>query len=150
GRRGIGARCCRPLAIREMEASSSFDGTDRSPQEKCRGILAIIARNATIRLVFGSAAAQQQISRPGPPVLRLSRRDREDVAPQLRLLQPARNRTLEDARPARAKSPPGDDEHATPSRGACRCDEGGEFPMSLGLGHPVKIEAYLDPVQTAL
>src|SRR5947209_4708815 len=54
---------------------------------------------------FGSATPQQQIGGTGTPVLRLGRRDRQDVPPQLRLLQPARNRTLEDAGPALAESP---------------------------------------------
>ena len=83
-------------------------------------------------------------------MLRLRRCDREDLPPQLRFLQPARNRTLEDARPALAKSPPSDDEHAPPSRRARRRDEGTEGPMRLGLGHSVKIEAGLDTVHTAL
>ena len=83
-------------------------------------------------------------------MLRLRRRDRQDLPPQLRLLQPARNRTLEDARPALPEPPPGDDEHATPRRGARRGDEGRKGSMRLGLGHPVKIEACLYPVQTAL
>jgi hypothetical protein len=83
-------------------------------------------------------------------VLRLGRRDREDVPPQLRFLQPARNRTLEDARPALAEPAPSDDEHATPSYGPRGRDESKEGPMRLGLGHSVKIEACLDLVQTAL
>lgn len=83
-------------------------------------------------------------------MLRLGRRDREDVPSQLRFLQPAWNRTLEDAKPALAKSPPGNDEDAAPSRRARRGDEGEECPMRLGLCHPVKIEACLDLVQTAL
>lgn len=82
--------------------------------------------------------------------MRLRRRDCEDVPPQLRLFQPARNRSLEDARPALPESPPGDDQHAAPSRGARRRDEGGECLMRLGLGHAVKIKACLDPVQPAL
>ena len=99
---------------------------------------------------LNSAASQQQIACPRTPVLWLRRRDREDLPPQLRLLQPARNRTLEDARPALPEAPPGDDEHATPSRGARRGDEARECPMRLGLGHSMKIQACLDPVQTAL
>ena len=83
-------------------------------------------------------------------MLRLGRRDREDVPSQLRFLQPAWNRTLKDAKPALAKSPPGDHEHATPSRRARRGDEGGKCRMRLGLCHSVKIEACLDLVQTAL
>lgn len=99
---------------------------------------------------FASAAAKQQIGGPGTPVLRLRRRDREDVPPQLRFLQPARNRTLEDARPALPEPPPSDDEYATPSDGPRACDEGKKGPMRLGLGHSVKIKACLDLVQTAL
>jgi hypothetical protein len=99
---------------------------------------------------FALATSQQQIGGSRTPVLRLGRRDREDVPSQLRFLQPAWNRTLEDAKPALAKSPPGDHEHATPSRRARRGDEGGKCRMRLGLCQSVKIEACLDPVQTAL
>src|SRR5690242_13150023 len=99
---------------------------------------------------FDSAAAQQQIQRAGTSVVRLRRRDREHMPPHLWLLQPARNQTLEDARPALPKSPPGDDEHATPSRGARCSNKGTEGPMRLCLSHSVKIKARLDLAQTTL
>ena len=41
----------------------------------------------------------------------LGRRHGEHVLPQLRLLQPPRNRAFEDARAVGTKAPPGDDEH---------------------------------------
>ena len=43
GRCRLGARCRRPLAIREVEAPRSCDGTDRRLQEKWRGILAVLS-----------------------------------------------------------------------------------------------------------
>ena len=85
------------------------------------------------------STAQQQIGGAGTPVMGLRRGSREDLPPQLRLLQPARNRTLEDAQLVLAETSPGDDEHATPSGVARRGDEARECPMRLGLGHSVKI-----------
>src|SRR5205807_9080103 len=82
-------------------------------------------------------------------VMRLGRSGRENLPAQLRFFEPARNRTLEHSRPALAESSPGDDEHAAPARGARGLDKAGECPMRLGLGHPMQVEACLDPVQTA-
>jgi len=83
-------------------------------------------------------------------MVRLGGGDREDVATQLRFLEPARKRAFEDPRPALAQSSPGDDEHATPTRAAGCGNEGGEGQMRLGLSHSVQIEACLYPVQAAL
>src|SRR5260370_26396823 len=99
---------------------------------------------------FDAAAAQQEIMGAGTAVMRLRLGDREDASPQLRFLKPARNRSLEDARPTLPEPPPGDHEHATPSCGPRRRDESKEGSMRLGLGHSVQIEACLYPVQTAL
>lgn len=80
----------------------------------------------------------------------LRRRDGEDMPPQLGLFEPARNRSLEDTRPALPEPPPSDHEHATSSSGPRRRDEGKEGAMRLGLSHSVEIEACLYFVQTAL
>jgi hypothetical protein len=97
-----------------------------------------------------SAAAQQQVSCAGATVLRLRRRDRQDMPPQLRLLQPARNRALQDPRPVRAESSSGDDENAAVPGITRRQDKIGEGPMRFGLGPSMQIEACLDLVPAAL
>jgi hypothetical protein len=97
---------------------------------------------------WSSEPAQQEIGGAGTPMARLGRGDREYMPPQFRRLQPAWNRAFYDPRSARPKSAPGDDKNAPPSRIARRSDEGGEFPMRLGLGQSVQIETCLDFVQT--
>src|SRR5437763_13958999 len=94
---------------------------------------------------FDSTAAQQQISGAGTPVMGLRWGDREDVSPQLPFLEPARNRSLEDARPTLPEPPPGYHEHATPSSGTRSRDESEEGRMRLGLRHSVQIETCLYP-----
>jgi hypothetical protein len=95
-------------------------------------------------------SAQQQVGRAGTSMVRLGWCNRENMPPQLRFFQPPRNRALEHSRPAWAESPTGDDEYTAPSSIARCRDKGGEFPMRLGLGQSVQIEACFDLVQTAL
>src|SRR5216683_3815846 len=89
------------------EPAPSFDGTGKRLQEKCRGFFPAIARNASVRRV-SPVPVQQQVDRAGTSVVWLGRCNREDMPPQLRFLQPPRNRALEHPRPAWAESPPGD------------------------------------------
>jgi len=83
-------------------------------------------------------------------MLRLRRRDCQDLPPQLRFFEPARNRTLQNPRPALPQPPPGNDEHAALSRVPRGNDKRKERFVRLGLGHPMQIEPRLYPVQTAL
>jgi hypothetical protein len=83
-------------------------------------------------------------------MVRLGWRNRENMPPQLRFFQPPRHRALEHPGPAWAEPPSGDDEYAAPSGIAGCSDKGGKFPVCLGLGHSVQIEACFDLVQTAL
>jgi hypothetical protein len=96
-----------------------------------------------------AVSAQQQVSRTGAAMPRLGRCRRENVRPQLRLLEPTRHRALEDTRPVRAESAPGDDEDTAAAGGARSRDKGDELPMRLGLGHSMQIELCLDRVQAA-
>jgi hypothetical protein len=98
---------------------------------------------------FSAMPAQQQVGRAGTTVARLGGCCREDMAPQRGLLQPARKQALEDPRPARAKSPSGNDQDASATRITRYPEEGGELSMRLSLGHSVQIKACLDTVQTA-
>jgi hypothetical protein len=82
--------------------------------------------------------------------MRLGLSDRENLPPQLRLFEPARNRALENPRPALAETSPGDDKHAAPSRIAALRDECGQSPVRVGLPHSVQIKACFDFVQTPL
>ena len=93
-------------------------------------------------------SAQQQIGRAGAAMAGLGRRHSQHMLPELRLLQPARNRTLEDSRPIGSEASTGDDQDAAASGVARTANKRGERPMSLGLRHSVQVETCLDLVQT--
>ena len=108
-----------------------------------------IVRDTTFR-IRSPQPAQQQIGSAAATVARLGQRHCEYMLPQLRLLQPPRNRALENSRPLRAEPSSGDNQHTATSGGARAPDKGGEFLMSLGLCQSMQIEPCLDFVQTTL
>jgi hypothetical protein len=75
-------------------------------------------------------------------MLRPSRSDRQHMAAQTRLMQPARHRALQDAAAHAAMA--GDDEDAAAAGGAGTHDKALQRAMRLDLGHAMQIEPRLD------